>query len=925
MKRHIILFALSLVLCGCSSEQLGELQGRLTQKYFASFDNQSTKVFVDDQIHLRWNENDCISIFNSTYNAEYKFDGNTGDDNGTFSPINDSYNTGNDIPSTYAIYPYMQTTSISTDGVITYVFPRVQAYAENTFGLGANAMVAVTESRTSKSLHFKNLCGYIVIQLYGEGSVKQITVKGNNDERISGSSSISASFDSNPTISMIGNEPDANSRIVTLDCGEGVTLGSSAEASTAFWVCLPPTVFSKGLTITITDTEGRSMVKTISNSKELKRNVINHITPIQTSFESHDIEISCADFNNLESEDANTYLLKGQVSGNIELAFGYFDIKDNTGSSYIYGCTNWNEYSDKINGGDIVSVRGKFFNYNGKKEMMDAYIVSWEPNEPQRPNTIIDIQLSNFLNRDDNPYTWYRISGLKCINANISAYGRVLFTDGYDTIELFAPDNFNKFDFSKKDVVYDIVGHKSTYKGVVQMSGGYVESQYNGTRKLYLTLSSGSTKSASISDTSLDFDSGDLIFVNGLSYDINKDSQGYFVQVPSSKEYFFFYPGRSFQDMSYSTGLYFGIVIPYCVDDYYTFEPHLYGYLQDTCKDYDYVELKLAGALLELSFKNQSDEMVCSLEFTNPVNGYWYLLVDQNGVILNSSCTDSKSSNSVTFSLSADRPIYTVSMPPFFSSNGFKLYIYDNNGKLIDSKDFNGQLNFQNGVRYKFSNIEIENQTYSAVDLGLSVKWADKNIGASKAENSGDYYAWGEIEPYYSVGYAQSTNPRWKDSKSSGYDWPSYRWYDSSSRHITKYCIYTPDPYYDNKPILESEDDVASVLLGSEWHIPTIEEWDELSNPDNCTWTLTNINGVNGYLISSKIQGYINNSIFLPICSSRWDKRIETGTGLYWSSSVGNYGSNQVALGKSIQSGPSYNNYCSYDRCYGFNIRPVKK
>ena len=72
------------------------------------------------------------------------------------------------------------------------------------------------------------------------------------------------------------------------------------------------------------------------------------------------------------------------------------------------------------------------------------------------------------------------------------------------------------------------------------------------------------------------------------------------------------------------------------------------------------------------------------------------------------------------------------------------------------------------------------------VDLGLpsGLKWATCNVGASKPEEYGDYFAWGDTVPYYS-----SQDPlTWKEGKSAGYDWSTYKWCKGSYKTLTKYC-----------------------------------------------------------------------------------------------------------------------------------------
>ena len=173
-----------------------------------------------------------------------------------------------------------------------------------------------------------------------------------------------------------------------------------------------------------------------------------------------------------------------------------------------------------------------------------------------------------------------------------------------------------------------------------------------------------------------------------------------------------------------------------------------------------------------------------------------------------------------------------------------------------------------------------------AVDLGLSVYWSTCNLGASKPEDYGDYYAWGEVEPYYS-----SQDPlTWKEGK-TGYNWPSYKWgnWDNGDYvKLTKYCPTDKTSYWDGegspdgKTVLEPEDDAAHVILGGKWRMPTYAEWTELR--EKCTWTCTTQNGVNGQLVT----GPNGNSIFLPAAGLRGSTFLNDAgyNGDYWSSSL---------------------------------------
>ena len=186
------------------------------------------------------------------------------------------------------------------------------------------------------------------------------------------------------------------------------------------------------------------------------------------------------------------------------------------------------------------------------------------------------------------------------------------------------------------------------------------------------------------------------------------------------------------------------------------------------------------------------------------------------------------------------------------------------------------------------------------VDLGLpsGIKWATCNVGATSPEEYGGYYAWGETE------------------EKSNYDWSTYKWRNGSYGSMTKY--YTDGSYgtVDNKTVLDPEDDVARVKWGGSWRMPTKAEQDELR--DNCTWTWTIQNGVNGY----KVTGPNGNSIFLPAAGYR------LGTNLYDSGSYGYYWSS--SLGSSYSSDAYYLYFYSggygWDggiRCSGHSVRPV--
>ena len=141
-----------------------------------------------------------------------------------------------------------------------------------------------------------------------------------------------------------------------------------------------------------------------------------------------------------------------------------------------------------------------------------------------------------------------------------------------------------------------------------------------------------------------------------------------------------------------------------------------------------------------------------------------------------------------------------------------------------------------------------------AVDLGLpsGIRWASCNVGATTPEGYGYYFAWGETE------------------SKKDYSWETYKYANVGEFYHHKFTKYCTDAssgdngFIDNKTVLEPEDDAATANWGDVWRMPTDAEWTELR--EQCTWTWTAQNGMNGYQVASKTNG---NSIFLPAAGFR--------------------------------------------------------
>lgn len=193
---------------------------------------------------------------------------------------------------------------------------------------------------------------------------------------------------------------------------------------------------------------------------------------------------------------------------------------------------------------------------------------------------------------------------------------------------------------------------------------------------------------------------------------------------------------------------------------------------------------------------------------------------------------------------------------------------------------------------------------FQYVDLGLSVMWATCNVGATKPEDYGDYFAWGETSP------------------KSRYSWDNAKYRISGDSYkdlkLSKYVINKKHGTVDSKTRLELSDDAARANWGGRWRMPTRAEQDELR--EKCTWTWTTQGGHKGYKVTSKSNG---NSIFLPAAGYR------DGTSIYYASFDGFYWSSTLC--SDIDMDAHYLFFLSNkvdrgiptDRYTGHSVRPV--
>ena len=248
------------------------------------FEGDDTRIQLNEAQKTVWNKGDLVSVFyRSDANQKWQYQGETGERVGDLKRVESAVGTTK-TTKTIVVYPYSENYWLNTDSyAIEATLPAIQCYTAGSYGVGDNLMVAQSEF-TQFSL--KSVCGWLKLQLTGDGEVvKSITFKGNNGEQVAGLIYVDTATAEATLASEMGGSDDNNAggnlifddtilTEVTLDCGEGVTLGAEA---TAFYIALPPQTFENGFKVDIVCADDTKMVKSSSNTLTIER---NHIQPM---------------------------------------------------------------------------------------------------------------------------------------------------------------------------------------------------------------------------------------------------------------------------------------------------------------------------------------------------------------------------------------------------------------------------------------------------------------------------------------------------------------------------------------------------------------------------------------------------------------------------------------------------------------------
>ena len=277
IKRIIAHIIISFFIVACNKDTFNDIEN--SYHYHAALEtfDTDTKTALVNESNIVWSEGDMIAVFEGNREGEgqaYKIvDQFMGSSSGEFSVVEglttnyfNFYEDYEVFNGTIAIYPFNAKISNSYNRNIID-FPSEQRYIAGSFSDEVFPMIACCKD-DNRLLSFKNLLGVLKLSFTGSFQINSITLTGNSEERLSGMAYINIDSEGIPSVEMLGSASDN----ITLTCDPAVQLDS--DKATDFYICIPPTDFSKGFTITITDVEGKEIIKTTSKVNNIRRSHI---------------------------------------------------------------------------------------------------------------------------------------------------------------------------------------------------------------------------------------------------------------------------------------------------------------------------------------------------------------------------------------------------------------------------------------------------------------------------------------------------------------------------------------------------------------------------------------------------------------------------------------------------------------------------
>ncbi|MGN1215864.1 MAG: hypothetical protein ACI4TJ_06415 [Candidatus Cryptobacteroides sp.] len=266
MRRFLTFAALALAILGCT-EKPHDDGGDIPEETLSI-----TATFEAGGME-EWLGGDKLSIFtDDKENHQFLYRGQS-----TFALLGEEALAWKKGTSIHAVYPYRESNSIGENGLIQLNVPQTQAYRRNAVAQHMNPMVAVSRSG---NLDFKNVCGYLKVKITGYITLKSARLLGNNGEKIAGEAFVRADIGGIPAVEM---SPDAVNEI-SIDCGKGIWAGNTSYESAVLYFVLPPTSFTKGLTLVLESSTGTVHKSRIIDPVSIERGCTTELDPIDFSY-----------------------------------------------------------------------------------------------------------------------------------------------------------------------------------------------------------------------------------------------------------------------------------------------------------------------------------------------------------------------------------------------------------------------------------------------------------------------------------------------------------------------------------------------------------------------------------------------------------------------------------------------------------------
>lgn len=293
---------------------------------------------------------------------------------------------------------------------------------------------------------------------------------------------------------------------------------------------------------------------------------------------------------------------------------------------------------------------------------------------------------------------------------------------------------------------------------------------------------------------------------------------------------------------------------------------------------------------------------------------------------------------------------YYIAVLPQTFAEGFTFEAYRTaaTSEADFTRTINKKVEFGRSHVYNVGTIDPFNG-HDYVDFGIEIEengvkykliWATMNVGAETVTGYGDYFAWGDVEPYYEDGWKVDGKSQtrgnvyydgnWKSTlpeKVMGYCWANYKWCDNGNYYnLKKYNTnYSYGTNPDNKTTLDLEDDAARHNWGGGWKTPTRLEIATLKSSNySMTWVENyNGSGVNGFLIKNVSDN--PQTMFLPAAGGTFEGGGFGGVnilGHYWSASLSDVAPN-TAWEVNLTGVAKPESASQYARFNGCPIRPV--